>query len=275
MRKLFNIELIKLVNNTSFKVILGLHLALFLLVIFVTSQIDITVPGFDTRNLFRFPHVWEYFSWIASWFNLLLAIVIIMITGNEFTYKTFRQHVIDGLSRIDLLKGKLIVIFMIALYSFVLVLISGLIYGSVFSREFNLALFFTNIDRLLIYFLQTIAYMVIGLILVMQLRSTALSIILFVLIRFPIEPIIRSFFHPSFRPYFPMKSVSGLTPMPEFLSISSESSFETMDGGDALDLREIGLIGAGLPVGLQVLIAIAYTALFLGLISLILKKRNL
>ena len=275
MSKLLNIEIIKLLNYTSFKVILGLHLALFLLVIFVSSQIDITVPGFDTTNLFMFPHVWSYMAWVASWFNLLLAILIITVTGNEFTHRTFRQHVIDGLDRMDLLKGKMIVIFIIAVYSFLLVFVSGIIYGAIYSTGISGADFFTNFDKIFIYFLQTLAYMIIGLMLVMLLRSTALSIILFILLRFPVEPIIRSFFDSSLRPFFPMKAVGGLTPMPEFLSIASEDTFETMEGGNALSLSEMGIIGQGLPLHLELLIASGYALLFLGIVAYVLKNRNL
>jgi ABC-2 type transport system permease protein len=275
MRKLANIELIKLLNSASFKVITGLHLGFFLLVIFATSQINITVPGFDTSNLFRFPHVWAYFAWVASWFNILLAILIIMAAGNEFSFRTFRQHVIDGLSRSDLLKGKLLVIIMISVYSFSLVFISGLIYGALYTLDFNITQIYSGIGTLFIFFLQTMAYMVIGLTLVMLLRSTALSIILFILLRFPAEPVIRSFFAPSLRPYFPMKAVGSLTPMPEFLSISSGNKFETTDSGNTLSLSEMGIIAQGLPVYLQVILAIGYSILFLGIITYIMKTRDL
>jgi ABC-2 type transport system permease protein len=275
MLKLLKIEAIKLLNYTSFKVLLGLHLALFTLVVFVSSRINLTVPGFDTANLFRFPHVWSYFTWIASWFNLLLAITIIMVTGNEFSYRTFRQHVIDGLERLQLLKGKLMVILAIALYGVVLVFLTGLIYGIIYSSGSNSGPVFGNAGILVVYFLQTLAWMVVGLMTVMILKSTALSIILFILLRFPVEPIIRSFFDPAIRPFFPMKAISGLTPMPEFLSIASENSFETMDGGNALSLSEIGLLAPGLPPFLQILITAGYIALFLGVISFILIKRDL
>ncbi len=275
MRKLLNIEIIKLANYTAFKVILGLHLALFTLVVFVSSQIDISVPGFDTKNFFRFPHIWSYFSWIASWFNLLLAITIIMVTGNEFSFKTFRQHVIDGLERRDLLKGKLLVIFIVALYSFVLVFLSGLIYGLIYSTELSLANIMMEIDRIFVYLLQAVSYMVVGLMLVVLLRSTAFSIIIFILLRFPLEPIIRSFFGAEIRPFFPMKAIGQLTPFPEFLSISSDNKFETIDGGNALTLSEIGLVSQGLPYYGQILIAIAYTVVFIFVIAAILQKRSL
>ena len=275
MHKLFKIEVIKLLNYTSFKVIIGLHLALFMLVVFVSSQVNFTVPGFDTSNLFRFPHVWAYFAWIASWFNLLLAILIIMVTGNEFAYRTFRQHVIDGLGKGQLLQGKLLVILVIALYSFTLVFLSGIVYGTIYSGGSNPAPVFENAGILFVYFLQTIAYMVVGFIIVMMVRTTALSIILFILLRFPVEPIIRSFFDPAIRPFFPMKAISSLTPMPEFLSIASESTFETMEGGNALSLSEMGLIAPGLPPYLQLLVALGYVVLFVALTSYSLAKRDI
>jgi ABC-2 type transport system permease protein len=275
MRKLINIELIKLVNYTSFKVIIGLHLALFSLVVFVASQVDITVPGFDTTNLFRFPHVWEFFAWIASWFNLLLAILIIMVTGNEFSFRTFRQHVIDGLDRNHLLQGKLLVILMISLYSLMMVFLSGMVYGLVFSGGLSFEAVFSNTGTLGIYFLQTIAYMVTGLMIVMLVRTTALSIVLFILLRFPLEPIIRSFFDPAARAFFPMKAIGQLTPMPEFLSISSEKTFETIEGANALSLGEMGLVSQGLPLYGQILLGAGYIILFILITTSVLMRRDM
>lgn len=275
MRKLFNIELVKLLNHTSFKVILGLHLALLTLVVFISSQINITIPGFDTTNLFRFPHVWPYFAWIASWFNLLLAILIIMVTGNEFSYRTFRQHVIDGLGKKQLLQGKLLVILALALYSFALVFLSALVYGLIYSGGDGGGPMFANAGILFVYFLQTIAFMVVGLTIVMLVRTTALSIILFILLRFPLEPIIRSFFDPAMRPFFPMKAVGGLTPMPEFLSIASENTFETVEGGNALSLSEMGLIAPTLPLYLQILIVLGYIMILVALIAYSLVRRDI
>jgi ABC-2 type transport system permease protein len=273
MYKLIKIEFVKLLNYSAFKILLGLHLALFSLVVFIASQTDITVPGFDTTNLFRFPHVWEFFAWIASWFNLLLAIIIIMVTGNEFSYRTFRQHVIDGLSRIQLLQGKLLVILVTALYSLMLVFFSGMIYGLIFSKGLSLEVIFSNTGTLLIYFLQTIAYMVTGLMIVTLVRTTALSIILFILFRFPLEPIIRSFFDPTARTFFPMKTISQLTPMPEFLRISSENT--TIEGANALSLGSMGLVSQGLPLWGHTLLGIGYVILFILITASVLMTRDM
>ena len=110
MKSIILNEYTKIWSYTAFRVIILLHFILFFLVVLVTSRLDITIPGFSTDYLYQFPNIWEFFPWVASWFNLLLAILIIVMTGNEYTFRTFRQHVIDGLSRSDLLTGKVFLI---------------------------------------------------------------------------------------------------------------------------------------------------------------------
>ena len=107
MKKLFQIELIKTFNNSTFRVFLSLHFLLFLLLVYVSTRVDITAPGFSTKKMFMFPNVWEVFSWMASWFNLLfLGITVIVLTGNEFSFKTARMQIMNGLSRNEFLLGK-------------------------------------------------------------------------------------------------------------------------------------------------------------------------
>jgi len=130
-----------------------LHFILFLMVIIVASKIDIAVPGFSMRNLFRFPDVWATFAWIASWFNILLAIMVIVLVGNEFLFRTFRQQVINGLSVDDLVVGKGIIIFFIALYSLLLVFLLGSVFGIIFSHNFEFADLFSKSHLLAVYFI--------------------------------------------------------------------------------------------------------------------------
>ena len=134
MRSVIQNEISKALWYKPFRVIIILHFILFFLVVLVTSRLNITVPGFSTDYLYQFPNIWEFFPWIASWFNLLLAILIIVMTGNEYAFRTFRQHVIDGLSRYELLAGKGFSILIIGIYSTLMVLLFSLIFGLIFSR---------------------------------------------------------------------------------------------------------------------------------------------
>jgi len=274
MKSIILNEYTKIWSYTAFRVIILLHFILFFLVVLVTSRLDITIPGFSTDYLYQFPNIWEFFPWVASWFNLLLAILIIVMTGNEYTFRTFRQHVIDGLSRSDLLTGKVFLIIAIAIYSMLMVLLFSLLFGFIFTRDMTAGLFVKKTYILLVYFVQAVAYMSTGFLLAILFRNTALAIVLFILYRLIIEPVVRLFFPPEARLYFPMKVISNLTPMPEFLSISSGNKADP-GNVDTLNLREIGILAEDLPVYLNLLLALGYTALFIGLAWLLLRRRNL
>ncbi len=274
MRSIFLNEITKTWSYRAFRVIILLHFILFFLVVLVTSRMNITIPGFSTDYLYQFPNIWEFFPWVASWFNLLLAILIIVMTGNEYTFRTFRQHVVDGLSRSQLLSGKAMLILMIGIYSLLMVLFFSLIFGFIFSRDYSDGAFVNKTYILLVYFVQAVAYMSAGLFLAVLFRNTALAIVLFILYRLIIEPVVRLFFPPGARLYFPMKVISNLTPMPEFLSISSGNQPGT-DQVDTLSFREMGLMLEDLPVYANLLLALGYTVVFIGLAYLLLRKRNL
>ena len=274
MKSIILNEFTKIWSYMAFRVIILLHFILFFLVVLVTSRLDITVPGFSTDYLYQFPNIWEFFPWVASWFNLLLAILIIVMTGNEYTFRTFRQHVIDGLSRSDLLTGKGFLIIAIAIYSMLMVLLFSLLFGFIFTKDLTAALFVKKTYILLVYFVQAVAYMSTGFLLAILFRNTALAIVLFILLRLIIEPVFRLFFPPAARLYFPMKVISNLTPMPEFLSISSGNQADP-GNVDALNLREMGILAEDLPVYLNLLLSIGYTSLFIGLAWLLLRRRNL
>lgn len=274
MKSIILNEYTKIWSYTAFRVIILLHFILFFLVVLVTSRLDITIPGFSTDYLYQFPNIWEFFPWVASWFNLLLAILIIVMTGNEYTFRTFRQHVIDGLSRSDLLTGKVFLIITIAVYSMLMVLLFSLLFGFIFTRDMTAGLFVKKTYILLVYFVQAVAYMSTGFLLAILFRNTALAIVLFILYRLIIEPVFRLFFPQGARLYFPMKVISNLTPMPEFLSISSGNKADP-GNVDTLNLREIGILAEDLPVYLNLLLALGYTALFIGLAWLLLRRRNL
>ena len=275
MRKLFKIELIKTINYVSFKVIIALHFILFLLVIFVASQVDVSVPGFRMKNLFQFPHVWSSFAWVASWFNLLLAIILMVLVGNEYSFKTFRQHVMNGLGRYDLVMGKGIVIVLISIYGLLLVLLSGAVSGIIFTKNIDFSDIFQKAYVLAVYFIQAVGYMTLGFLIAVLFRNTALSIVMFLLYFIFIEPILRKFFPQDVRQYFPVRIISNLTPMPEFLTVTSEESLLGSLDNSNLTLDAIGIRPEPLPLGITVVLAVLYITLFAFLTSLIVRKRDL
>ena len=52
---------------------------------------------------------------IISWFNLLIGMLLVILVCNEFSFKTFRQHVIDGNSKADFIVSKILLMTSFAL----------------------------------------------------------------------------------------------------------------------------------------------------------------
>lgn len=274
MKKLFNLEKIKALSYPAFKTLMIIHFLLFFLVILVVSRWHISVPGFSVKGLYQFPNIWTFFPWVASWFNIFLTIVLITLVGNEFAFKTFRQNVIDGLSRNDLIAGKLVLIFTVAIYTFLMVLIAVLIFGLINTDQFTASKVFDHVHLLFVYFIQAIGYMTLGLLFAMIFRNTALSIIMFILY-FPIEGIIRLFFKQEARRFFPLKIISNLTPRPEILTMTSEQSYTDASGTSSLDFTEMGLLPEELPLGATVIVALGYIGFFIAMSLVLINKRNL
>ncbi|MEA3317601.1 MAG: hypothetical protein U9R54_06555 [Bacteroidota bacterium] len=275
MKKLFNIEKIKTLSYPSFISLIIIHFILFLIVTLVVSRIHFSAPGFSIKSLYQFPNVFKFIPWIASWFNIFLAIIIILLVGNEFAYKTFKQNLIDGLNRNDLIKGKLIVISSIALYTLILVIITSLLYGFLYTKDINLTLLLENTNILIVYFIQAFAYMSLGMLFAIIFKNNSLSIILFILYFFPIEPIMRSFFPKNIRQYFPIEIISDLTPNPEIFNFKQQTEFHSSSGTGNFNIQGIDIATEQLSLNTTSIFALAYIIFFVSLSILIIRKRNL
>jgi hypothetical protein len=269
IKKLFQIELTKTANYNSSRIILGLHLFLFLASVIIFSQIDFSMPGFSIRRLYKFPGIWTSTTYAAKWLNLLLTVYIIILIGNEFSFKTFRQHVIDGLSRTDIFKGKLLVVLSLSLYVAVLTFLLSLVMGFIYSNDITLQAIFTSVDKIAYLFFQTLGFMALAMLITTIFRNTALSIVMYLLYRIAIEPLVRLLFDASARQYFPSKVLSNLAP--DFIEMATTTGASIED----IDAKDVEMFTNKLPEGQLLLFGIVYTVIFLYLALMLLKKRNL
>ena len=105
MIDLLKIEYYKVKNYNTFWVILAIYAALVPLTFLGIGQIDF--PFFPSKEtLFGFPTIWGFLTWIASWWNILLGVLIVVLVCNDIAFKTQRQNVIDGMSRKQYIFGK-------------------------------------------------------------------------------------------------------------------------------------------------------------------------
>ncbi len=274
MVKLYKIELKKLLTYSTFWVFISIITGLFLLFSFLMAifEINFMFGGadynnqFNFQNLLKFPHVYNTLSWVASWFNMLLTLLIIIMVTNEFSYRTYKQHVIDGLLRHELITAKLMVIVGISIIFSIIVWLASVVYGFIYSEPENYAQFFTNSYLIFVYFLQTIAYMSVGLFIAIAFRSVSLSIIIYFgyLIFEGIFALILRFTEMNIYKFLPAKIIRGLTPTPDIdVVMNTKQIAESLENAGDITLWQHSLI------------ALLYSVIFIALSYYITNKRNL
>jgi hypothetical protein len=272
VKKLLAIEGRKTLFYPTFRTIIGLHALLFLIVALVASNINLNIEGIRIDKVFQFPHVWNTLAWIASWFNLLLGILAIMLTCNEFQFRTFRKQLIDGLTRNELIIAKLFVLISLAAYAMILVFVSGLLFGITKSSTFSVTDFIHGLQYLPVLFVQSLGYMLLGLLVAFIFRNTAFSIIAYLLYFFPVEPIVRAFMSDSAAAFMPAKTIANLTPMPDFVGISLSDVIQISNGTGSLEM--IGTAIQSTPLLTTSIVTIGYCLIFGIIVKLIAANKN-
>lgn len=271
MKSIVKIEKIKTLYSPAFRTIIILHASLFLAVILIAGSLRINIQGVYIEKILQFPHVWNTLAWIASWFNLLLGILAIILVTNEFHYKTFRKQLIDGLSRGELLLGKVFIFASIAIYTMLLVFACGLVMGMVKTSGLNMGNFIQGLGFLPVLFLQSLGYMLLAMLFGFLFKNTALSIVSFILYFFPIEPIIRAIIPDMAIKFMPAKVIANLTPMPDFIGISMGDMIQVTQGSTN-PLQDIGLISETMPLLQASTLAIGYCLVFIFVTRVIAKR---
>ncbi|MBL7766420.1 MAG: ABC transporter permease [Chitinophagaceae bacterium] len=171
------IEWYKLRKYTAFWLLVGLFAGLFLLWNFGLSRSFINMgsgPAKLISSSYSFPSVWGNMGFVYSWFIIFLSVFVIMSVTNEFSFRTHRQHVIDGLRRIDFLHGKLMMVFLLSLSATVFYTLSALVFGMLNGGGNPL----DEINKVAYVFIYTLNYLTLSALLGFFIRRSALSIIL-------------------------------------------------------------------------------------------------
>ena len=102
MFRLLNIELYKLSKNrASVVLIITYFLLLSSIALIAAIKFDIGPIKFHLaeQGIFNFPYIWHFNTFVASIFKFFLLLVIVSMMANEYTNRTLKQILIDGLSK--------------------------------------------------------------------------------------------------------------------------------------------------------------------------------
>ncbi|GHC54458.1 ABC transporter permease [Ulvibacter litoralis] len=161
MLRLLNIELQKIKYNKAAKIISIVYFSLICFIAFIVS-IEFNFGGINFRvadqGIFNFPFIWHFNSWMAAWLKIFLAIVIVSIVANEYSYRTLKQNLIDGLSKKEFIISKVLTVVLFSIVSTVFLFIVSLTLGLIFSDYTEFSIIFSDLEYLFAYFLKLICF---------------------------------------------------------------------------------------------------------------------
>lgn len=180
--RLLKIEWLKLKNYKTFWIILALLVACVVGINYVYFELVSSknqasgVVNMVLGTPFQFPDVWHTVTQVASYMLFMPSLIVVILTTNEYNFKTHRQNVIDGLSRTEFIISKVLVIAALSIVSLLIVFLTALVFG--LSSEFS---YFSlaNAEYLFYFFLQCFTYMSFALLLSLLLKRSGLAIALF------------------------------------------------------------------------------------------------
>lgn len=272
MIKLLQIEFRKILPYKMFWVMSGIYV---LSLIFFSYGLPSLIDYFSMKSkapevkllmnfLYNFPDIWQNLSWAASlrfFIKIFLGMIIIILVTNEYSFLTIRNNIINGLSRTDFLLSKVYICILFSIAATLLIFLTGTVLGLSYSTTVSFHVFFGKMIFLLGYFVETLTFLLFSMMLAVLVRRTGFAIgVLFV---YPIfELIIQQKISVSIQPFLPVNAMNHILRTPNTSLIQFHSPEFNVD-------LQTGLHGQ------DVVVALLYAALFVGISLWVIRKRDL
>jgi len=272
MIRLFEIEWRKLKNYRVFWILfvlyfLGLAIVcssgMFLMEYLKSKGADFNGIDPTILPLYDFPDVWQNITYLATFFKLFLAFIVIISVTNEINYRTLRQNIIDGLSKREFLISKFTLIVSLAILATVFLFLEGLVMGMIYSKVQGVSYVLKDLDFLAAYFLEVCTFLSLAFLLSVLIKKSGFVIVLLFMYTLIFEPfvVINMEHNPHIPdtldwiiPYLPIKSLNNLIRVPF-------QKYVFMKIQDFVALADV-------------LIVLGWLVVYNSLVLLVLKKRN-
>ncbi len=278
MNRLLSIELQKIWKNRASKVLTITYFVLLTFIaLFAAIKFDIGPFKLHLANegIFNFPYIWHFNTYFAAILKIFLAVVIVSMMANEYSYGTLKQNLIDGMSKKEFIQSKFITVVLFAGVSTLFIFIVSLILGLQFSSFNEASIIFSDLEYLVAYFVKLVGFFSFCLFLGILIKRSAFALG-FLLFWNIIEGIIIGVLNFKIFPdsdnadyitqFLPLESMSNLIVEP-FTRLKFVKSIGTQVGIE--NIKDYSVHPA------NVIIVLAWTAIFIFLSYKIIKKRDL
>ena len=281
MLRLLNIEFHKLKYNQASKVLSIIYFALLTSIALIAAiKFDIGPIKFHLaeQGIFNFPYIWHFNTYVAAIFKFFLLLVIVSMMANEYSNKTLKQNLIDGLSKKEFILSKFYTVIAFALISTLFVFVVSLILGLSYSDFNEMSIIFSELEYFVAFFIKLVAFFSFGLFLGILVKRSAFAVgAMFVW--FIAESIFKGYLYynlqdssntgdevASIMRFLPLEAMSNLIKEPA-TRLGAVKSIASQIGEDLTKDFSVQFT--------DVFIVLAWTAIFIYLSYALLKKRDL
>lgn len=281
MLRLLSIEIHKLKHNTASKVLTIIYFALLTSIALIAAiKFDIGPIKFHLaeQGIFNFPYIWHFNTFMAAIFKFFLLLVIVSMMANEYSNKTLKQNLIDGLSKKEFVLSKFYTVLLLALISTIFVFIVSIILGYSYSDFNEFSIVTTDLEYLFAFFIKLVGFFSFGLFMGILVKRSAFAVGGIVIWFFG-ESILKGYLFWQFKDatdttekvnsimqFLPLEAMSNLIKEP-FTRLSAVKTVAKQVGEDLSKDFSVQL--------LDILIVIGWSAIFIYFSYALLKKRDL
>jgi ABC-type transport system involved in multi-copper enzyme maturation permease subunit len=277
MKRLLSIELQKIWKNRASRILTITYFFSLTLLSFIASiQFEIgPIPiRLADQGIFDFPFIWHFNSFIAAFLKIFLAVIIVSMMANEYSYGTLKQNLIDGMSKKEFIISKVYTIIMFAAVSTFFVFVISLCLGLIFSSYNEISIIFSRMEYLFAYFVKLLGFFSFCLFIGVLIKRSAFALgflfmwFMFEIISYAIA--YNNLNHPALvdkiYDYFPLMSMWNLVPQP-FTKLNAVRTIGSQLGVEDLRNYDVPMT--------SVVVVLVWSAIFIYASYKIIEKRDL
>jgi ABC-2 type transport system permease protein len=225
MLNLLKIEWLKIKTYRTFWILFLSFVVLFPATIFFTASKwmadrSTNMEEAALKNMlgtpFVFPMVWQTSAYFAGIFFLIVGMLFILLITNEVQYRTHRQNIIDGWSRMNFLVAKGLLMLVFVLIATILVFICGYFVGSQYTPS-GTASAGDGIHFVGYFALMALLYLMVAFFIAILIKRTGLAIIIYFAVVVVVDNILFWVFfaqNSQLAYFLPMECTDSLVPSP-------------------------------------------------------------
>lgn len=268
MFRLLKIDIRKYYSSAAFWILLAMYLGLIFIILFgaegflnsIVVNANTNSPlTFQEFSIYSFPGTWHVLTFLGGMdiIKLILALIIIIFVSKEFTHKTIRQNIMNGLSRQQFILTKVLFILLLSLAATIVVGISGIFLGLKHTENLSTKLILEKLNFLPAYFVEMFTYSAFVLMLVFLVKKPVMSVAVLIFYYFG-EWILSANLPDKIAAYLPFVSIDNIidkpnTPILQSFGVSFRETISIPD----------------------VFTCIVYCFIFIGIVYLMLRKSDI